>query len=145
MHSESGSIDVEGGKVWYEIAGSGGATPLLLLHGGPGATSYYFEPLRRLGDERPIVFYDQLGCGRSDRPDDKSLWTVERSLRELQQVRDEADKLGISPAALAIRFCASNPNVSCVIPGVRTAEQATENARCWEALPQEVMARLRGV
>jgi proline iminopeptidase len=88
MRLKNGSIDVDGGKVWYEIAGAGSATPLLLLHGGPGATSIYFEPLRRLSDERPVVFYDQLGCGRSDRPDDKSLWTVERSLRELQQVRD---------------------------------------------------------
>ena len=83
-----GFIDVEGGRVWYEIAGSGSETPLRLLHGGPGATSGYLDPLRRLADERPVVFYDQLGCGKSDRPDDQSLWTVARFLRELQQVRD---------------------------------------------------------
>ncbi len=83
-----GYIEVEGGKVWYEIVGSGRAIPLLLLHGGPGATSYYLEPLKRLADERPIIFYDQLGCGRSDRPSESALWTVERFLDELQQVRD---------------------------------------------------------
>ncbi len=83
-----GFIDVQGGKVWYEIAGSGLATPLILLHGGPGATSRNLEPLRRLADERPVVFYDQLGCGKSERPDDKSLWNVKRFVQELQQVRD---------------------------------------------------------
>lgn len=63
---------------------------------------------------------------------------------QLELVREEAGKLGIAPAALAIRFCASNPDVSCVIPGVRTPEQAIQNARCWEALPPDVLARLRG-
>jgi proline iminopeptidase len=83
-----GFIEVPGGRVWYEIAGSGSAIPLLLLHGGPGAPSRYLEPLRGLADERPVIFYDQLGGGKSDRPADPSLWTVERFVRELQAVRD---------------------------------------------------------
>ena len=83
-----GFIEVPGGRVWYEIAGSGSATPLLLLHGGPGAPSRYLEPLRGLADERPVVFYDQLGGGKADRPDDESLWAVERFVQELQVVRD---------------------------------------------------------
>lgn len=83
-----GYVDVEGGRVWYEIVGSGKATPVLLLHGGPGAPSYYLEPLRALADERPVIFYDQLGCGRSDQPSDDSLWTTERFVRELRQVRE---------------------------------------------------------
>jgi proline iminopeptidase len=40
-----------------------------------------------LGDERPVVFYDQLGCGKSDRPDDPKLWTRERFAREVDAVR----------------------------------------------------------
>ncbi len=82
-----GYVDVPGGKVWYQIVGSGKATPLLILHGGPGATSYYLKPLEQLADERPVIFYDQLGCGRSDRPTDQSLWTIERFVEELVQVR----------------------------------------------------------
>ncbi len=35
-----------------------------------------------------MVFYDQLGCGNSDRPDDESLWTVERFVEELEAVLD---------------------------------------------------------
>ena len=40
LTSHEGYIKVEGGKVWYQIAGSGSATPLLLLHGGPGAPRF---------------------------------------------------------------------------------------------------------
>lgn len=82
-----GYIDVTGGKVWYRIVGSGTATPLLLLHGGPGAPSSYLEPLEKLSDERPIIFYDQLGSGKSDRPADLSLWRTQRFVEELSQVR----------------------------------------------------------
>lgn len=88
LEAGEGFIEVPGGKVWYEIAGSGSATPLLLLHGGPGAPSRYLDPLRGLSDERPVIFYDQLGGGKSERPEDPTLWTVERFVRELQAVRD---------------------------------------------------------
>src|SRR5258708_34307099 len=66
-----------GGRVWWRVGGSGPRTPLLLLHGGPGAGHDYLEPLSALADERPVIFYDQLGCGRSDRPDDASMWHIE--------------------------------------------------------------------
>ena len=56
-------------------------------HGGPGATSYYLNPLSRLASDRPVIFYDQLGCGRSDRPEDPELWNVERFVEELAQIR----------------------------------------------------------
>lgn len=82
-----GHIDVPGGKVWYRIVGSGTATPLLLLHGGPGAPSFYLNPLARLADERPVIFYDQLGCGRSAGPPDSTLWRTERFVEELAAIR----------------------------------------------------------
>lgn len=81
-------IAVPGGRAWVEVAGEGGGPPLLLLHGGPGIPSYYLEPLRALADERQVIFYDQLGCGRADRPDDVSLWTVDRFADELTAVRE---------------------------------------------------------
>ncbi|MGH3398604.1 MAG: proline iminopeptidase-family hydrolase, partial [Streptosporangiaceae bacterium] len=89
MKQDEGYIDVEGGRVWYRSVGpdTGGGTPLLCLHGGPGFTHYYLEPLEALADRRQVIFYDQLGCGRSDRPDDLSLWTVDRFVGELAQVR----------------------------------------------------------
>jgi proline-specific peptidase len=83
------TIDVPDGRVWTGIYGSGSATPLLVLHGGPGMPSYYLEPLAGLAGDRPVVLYDQLGCGRSDRPDDASLWTVSRAVAEVDAVRRE--------------------------------------------------------
>jgi len=83
-----GYVDVEGGRVWYRVVGSGSEIPLLLLHGGPGAPSYYLNPLEQVSVDRPVIFYDQLGAGRSDRPTDESLWTVNRFVNELAEVRE---------------------------------------------------------
>jgi proline-specific peptidase len=81
-----GFIDVPGGRVFWRDVGEGGV-PLLTLHGGPGFPHDYIEAVDRLGDRRRVIFYDQLGCGRSDRPDDDSLWTVERFVEEVETVR----------------------------------------------------------
>ncbi len=82
-----GYVAVTGGNVWYRIFGAGHGIPLLALHGGPGLGSSYLEPLAALTDERPVILYDQLGGGRSDRPDDLSLWVLDRFVEELEQVR----------------------------------------------------------
>ena len=87
LSPHEGYINVTGGKVWYRIVGSGNKTPLLLLHGGPGSTSYYLNPLRELGKDRPVIFFDQLGCGRSDRITDTTLMTLENYTDEVEQVR----------------------------------------------------------
>lgn len=84
---EEGYVEVPGGRVWWTSVGEGGV-PLLCLHGGPGFTHYYLQDLERLADRRRVIFYDQLGCGRSDRPDDVSLWTVDRFVEELAVVRE---------------------------------------------------------
>ncbi|OBK97225.1 proline iminopeptidase [Mycobacterium asiaticum] len=84
------TIEVPGGTVWFKRVGptSPGkpGLPLLVVHGGPGLPHYYLSSLERLADERPVVFWDQLGCGNSDRPDDRSLWTMERSVAEMDAV-----------------------------------------------------------
>jgi len=82
-----GYVEVPGGRIWYRIVGSGNRTPLVLLHGGPGAPSYYLNPLAALADERPVIFYDQLGAGRSDRPTDVTLWRIDRFVEELSRLR----------------------------------------------------------
>lgn len=83
-----GYVNVTGGKVWYKIVGSGDKTPLLLLHGGPGVPSYYLNTMAALGDERPVIFIDQLGCGRSDRITDTTLMTVPAYITELKEIHD---------------------------------------------------------
>jgi len=82
-----GRAAVPGGEVWYRVVGDGPGAPLVVLHGGPGAPSYYLESLSRLGTDRPIVFYDQLGAGRSDQPSDTTLWRIERFMAELDSLR----------------------------------------------------------
>jgi proline iminopeptidase len=84
--SQEGFIPVTGGRVWYRIVGAGPGIPLLTLHGGPGASSNYLEPLSALANERPVIFYDQLGGGKSDHPDNPALWVLERFVEELVQV-----------------------------------------------------------
>lgn len=63
--------------------------------------SDYLHNMSALADERKVIVYDQLGCGRSDRPTDKGLFVAERFLEELGQVRealalDEVHILGSS-------------------------------------------------
>jgi proline iminopeptidase len=84
---ESGYAPVPGGRVWWRRVGSGPKTPLLLLHGGPGMGHDYLIPFLALARDRPVVFYDQLGCGRADSPADEGLYTVERSVAEIDAVR----------------------------------------------------------
>ncbi len=83
-----GFVEVTGGKVWYKIVGSGERTPLLVLHGGPGSSSVYLKPLEALAADRPVIFYDQLGCASSPGPSDTTLWTIERFVEEITQVRE---------------------------------------------------------
>jgi proline-specific peptidase len=115
MKTEEGRINVESGyQIWYRRIGNGGI-PLLTLHGGPGAGSDYLETLEGLATERPVIFYDQLGCGKSDQPDDRSLWQIERFVAEVDTVRgalglEQIHLLGQSWGGwLAIEYMLSQP------------------------------------
>jgi proline iminopeptidase len=76
-------------EVWTKRIGNNPSLRLLLLHGGPGATHECFEAadswLPAAGVE--YYYYDQLGSGRSDVPDDESLWDLPRFVDEVEQVR----------------------------------------------------------
>ena len=76
-------------RVWTKRTGNNPDLKVLLLHGGPGSTHEYLEAvdsyLPAAGVE--YYFYDQLGSGRSDRPDDDSLWDLDRFVDEVEQVR----------------------------------------------------------
>jgi proline-specific peptidase len=86
--ADEGYADFRGYRTWYRVVGhlSVGAIPLLALHGGPGSTHNYFGPLEQLAEERPVVVYDQIGCGNSDRPQDIE-WTVEVFREEVAALR----------------------------------------------------------
>jgi proline iminopeptidase len=82
-----GYAAVPGGRIFWRKFGSGDKAPLLTLHGGPGSSHNYLLPLQALADDRPVIFYDQLGCGRADAPDDDSVYTIQRSVDEVDAVR----------------------------------------------------------
>jgi proline iminopeptidase len=87
---KQGYVEVEGGKIWYNIVGEGNGTPLLVLHGGPGSRSCAMIPgYSLLSNDRPIIFYDQLGSGNSDRPTDTALWNINRFVDEIDLLRDK--------------------------------------------------------
>jgi L-proline amide hydrolase len=154
-----GFIPFRGFRTWYRIVGDltqpeSAKLPLLVLHGGPGESHDYLEPLEELADSgRPIVFYDQLGGGNSDQPNDPSLWRVELFLDELATVRQELGLgnihlLGYSwggmlameyaltqPVGLASLILASSP---ASIP-----QWIAEANRLRKELPEEVQATLR--
>jgi proline iminopeptidase len=80
-------LAVAGGKIWYRVVGTGPGTPVILLHGGPGFSSYYLKLFERLGDDRKVVRYDQLGGGKSDRIADTTMYTIAHFVAELDSLR----------------------------------------------------------
>jgi proline iminopeptidase len=108
-------LPVANGRIWYKKSGAGSGTPVLLLHGGPGLSSFYLKSLEALGDERPVVRYDQLGAGKSDKISDTTLFTIEHFVRELDSLRsslgyDRVHLLGHSwGTILALEYYRAHP------------------------------------
>ncbi|MHA2008598.1 MAG: proline iminopeptidase-family hydrolase [Promethearchaeota archaeon] len=92
---KEGFISFKGYKVWYGIVGEReepGKLPLLCLHGGPGATHDYMEPLGEMQSTgRRVILYDQLGSGNSDHPNNPEMWTIELFVEELGVVLHELE------------------------------------------------------
>lgn len=147
-----GYLPVPGGMVWYRTVGDGPGLPLLVLHGGPGAGSEYLEVLGALGDRRKVVFYDQLGGGRSETPDLPSLWRMERFTAELAAVRrmlglPRVHLFGHSWGGwLAIDYLLSRPSgiagVTLASTSASLPQQAREMAALRAALPAELVRAL---
>lgn len=148
-----GFVAVPGGPAWYRVVGTGKQIPLLLVHGGPGGGSCRFSPLTALGADRPVVFYDQLGSGRSGRPTDMSLWRVERFVDELDAVRRQlglrdVHLLGHSwGAALVAQYVLTKgtAGIHSVILGgplLSTGDWIADADRLRQQLPEEVQAAL---
>jgi L-proline amide hydrolase len=119
MPAKEGFVSFRGYQVWYRIVGDHegpGKLPLLCLHGGPGATHDYLEPLEAIAATgRRVAFYDQLGNGNSARPSDPSLWTVALFVEELGKMRhalglDRVHILGQSwGGMLAMEYALTQP------------------------------------
>lgn len=76
-------------KVWTKTVGNNPTKKVLLLHGGPGMTHELYTCFDGYFPQESIeyIYYDQLGSYYSDKPDDLDLWTKERFVEEVEQVR----------------------------------------------------------
>lgn len=88
---DDGFVDVPGGRVAFRVVGHGGGVPVLLIHGGPGATSCsYVATIGGIAASRPVVVYDQLGSGNSDRMVDLNHdATLPRFVAEVTAIRKQ--------------------------------------------------------
>ncbi|HXY86281.1 MAG TPA: proline iminopeptidase-family hydrolase [Gaiellaceae bacterium] len=156
MRAGEGFLPFREYKTWYRVVGEGeepGKLPVLCLHGGPGGTHDYLEPLEELARTgRRAIFYDQIGCGKSDLPDDTSLWVVETFVEEVGAVREHLglDRLHIFGSSwggmLAMEYALTQPE------GVRSMIVASspssmiqwvdEATRLRRDLPADVQATL---
>lgn len=154
MHIEEGSVPFDRWRTWYRVVGDlGERAPLVCVHGGPGSSHHYFARLEELAERgRPVVLYDQVGCGGSSRPpvDELDLPVL---LQELVNLRE---RLGIERAfvlgtswggMLAMEYALTQPRGllglvlnSTLASAVTWAEEA---ARLRDQLPEEVAAILR--
>jgi proline iminopeptidase len=89
---QDGFVDAHGVLIYYVAFGKG--SPLVVVHGGPGADHTYFLPyLLPLARAHRLIFIDERGSGRSQRLQDTSQYTVENMVEDVEDVR-QALKLG---------------------------------------------------
>ncbi|MGE0442277.1 MAG: proline iminopeptidase-family hydrolase [Gemmatimonadales bacterium] len=143
-----GRLAVPGGEIFYRVVGSGPGIPVVVLHGGPGYSAYYLEPLAALGKDRPVILYDQLGSGRSDHVTDTSLFTVDHYVQELDSLRralklDRIHLYGHSwGTMLALSYLATKPagvvTVTLASPVITSASWAADGAALVATLPDSI-------
>ncbi len=82
-------VPVPGGRIYVRVNGDlkGPKSPLVMVHGGPGSSHWYYLNATAMAGERAIILYDQLDSGRSDAPGDPGNWQIPRFLDELDAIR----------------------------------------------------------
>jgi L-proline amide hydrolase len=141
-------VAVPGGRVYVRVNGdlAGKRPPLVLLHGGPGSSHWYFLPATTLADERAVILYDQLDSGRSDTPGTPANWRVGRFIEELEAIRTHYDLprwhvLGASwGGTVALEYGAAHRDrlASLILqsPLISTAEWLDDARRLKAAMPE---------
>jgi L-proline amide hydrolase len=152
-----GYMPFRGYRTWYRVVGDGeeeGKLPVLFLHGGPGGTHDYLESLEAMAQTgRRAIFYDQLGCGKSDLPDDASLWRVGTFVDEVRAVREHLglDRLHIFGNSwggmLAMEYALTQPEgvASMIVASSPSSipQWVAEANRLRAELPNDVQETLR--
>ena len=149
----TGRCAVPGGQVWYErLNPTAAGTPILVVHGGPGTPHDYLRALAALAPAHPVIVYDQLGCGRSDQPEEESLWRLERFVEELEVLvrhlrLDTFHLLAHSAGSMiACDYALANPrsllSLSLVSPVLSVRQHLLEMQQLLAKLPTDVSSQL---
>ena len=154
--SKTGHIEIPQGNLSYRIyqeSEYANKTPIIFIHGGPGFPLYGMDnDIADISSERPVIFYDQLGCGestiKSEFESDDSLWHVERFVEELAIIREnlnlkEIHLLGISFGAIILaEYMLTQPKgVKSIIfssPVLSSKLWAKDAERLKKKLPEEI-------
>jgi proline-specific peptidase len=151
--ASEGTVPFRGYRTWYQVIGklpaASGKPPLLILHGGPSLPHDYLGDKAGLADDgRAVVFYDQVGCGKSDHPDEGGLWTMATFVDEVAAVRDalgleRVHLLGHSWGGwLALAYALGRPSGLAGLTLASTCASlpafAAETRRLKESLPADV-------
>lgn len=143
-------VDVTNGKLWYRIYGhKSEKPPVVILHGGPGATHDYLLPLKDLSKDRQIIFYDQLGSGYSKVDFNEDLFCIKNFVDDLRDLLKHLEiktviLLGQSwGSALALEFFDKylNVNIEKIIfsaPYFSSDIWAQDAKRLINGLPDEI-------
>ncbi|TNE63681.1 MAG: alpha/beta fold hydrolase [Alphaproteobacteria bacterium] len=152
----AGYIQVDGGRIWYRLNGAehlGKRPAIIVMHGGPGGTHRGNMPYVQLSDTYPVILYDQLGTGNSDRTADKSEWTVEHFVGEIDAIRKALDLRDVVIAGhswggtLAAEYAVRRPEgLKAAIlssPLISTHQWLADNQEWIDQLPAATAATIR--
>jgi proline iminopeptidase len=137
-------LAVPGGNIWFRVVGSGPGTPVILLHGGPGYSSFYMKALEAIGADRAVVRYDQLGGGKSDRISDTTMFNIPHFVAELDSLRsalgyDKVNLVGHSwGTILAVEYYRMHPEHVVSL----TLESPALDIPAWERHARELVTTL---
>lgn len=147
----SGKIKVTGGEVFYKklfAQSTKAQSALVVVHGGPGVPHGYLNVFEKLAETRPVIFYDQLGCGLSDKPNDDALWQMQRFADEL---RDVSQSLNLSEMHLfghswgaaiihehALKFPQQVKSLTLASPLICAHKTVSDTYRLLNQLPEKI-------
>ena len=148
---QEGFVDANGVLIYYKSVGRG--SPLLVVHGGPGASHDYFLPyLLPLARTHRLVFIDERGSGRSPKLEDAKLYTVENMVEDVEAVRRALDlgKVallghsygGVLAQAYALKYPASLSKLLLFSTFSSTKEMNKVFDRMKEKMPKELRDRI---
>jgi len=152
--AREGKVDFRSSHTWYRVVGdTTSRVPLVCVHGGPGSSHNYFGRVEKLADEgRPVVLYDQVGCGNSSRSPahelDLTVFVDELSNLRTQLGLEEVFLLGTSWGGMVVlAYALARPSgLRGLVLSSTLASSATwtsEAARLRDALPEPHAEALR--